>query len=738
MPQYLENNVIRVGDDGIFFLNSGSAPEPTGSNPATYQTSSLFFSLTGNIFHTPIDIDELKREGTYYPYIKFPINSTNNVYIRYITGSHLKSNHNIRGVDGISSSFSQLYYTGSDVTELRPLYYDVELSKGDNNETVTQKTYNALLARPIPFFSASYNGNNNIIFYYVMSGEKPIPTIPTSSDYNSSNLFVYENTLGSGSEGFIPQLNIPFSSASFRIHREGTGPKSDTIQFTVGSSSFGGTEDRVPYYISGSGEIGINTTSPKNKFDIKADTFKIRSEDGKREIEFADEGKLKTRKFANVGEGGDLEITGSELVLSYSPGTFETPVKARVGDIMGTIRWEDESYAVSVLRAAATPMQIEGKIVASGPAGVAGDLVFKLANPDVLDVGPVQIARLKSSGLDITGSFSASGNISASKFYGDGSGLTNVSTTINSGVISSSQHIFTAVTSSGNISSSGTIIANKLEADQLISHVGDANTGLQFSSDRVDIEGNNVTLANFSTTRIEFHKPITSSHNITLQGDLSASGDGYFGNEFYINNTRTIYRTSTDNFIGSEDRRFSTIGTTIKLNAPVTASGNISSSFTSTGSFGTVKVTNSLSSRQSFGISRLESFVLVCSDETSNLTTGIKKYSFQMPYRFTITKIKATVSTPPTGVGSNIAVDVDKSGNSLFSDGGGDVPTLIISPGATSATIESPQFDIGSGTITEVGIAEDEIVTVDIDAVGSSTAGKGLKVILIGYQTNPE
>ena len=714
---YLPDNVIRIGDEGIFFLNSGSSAEPTGSNPATGQTSSLNLNLTGDIFHTPADIDELTTDGIQYPYIKFPINSINNLYIRYITGSHLKSNFNAKDVSNISSSFQILYYTGSDESEARPIYHDIEIFKGENAAAVAKRTYDNLLARPIAHFSASYDGNTNIIFYYTMTGEKPIPTVPTASLYGSMNLFVYENTLGSGSEGFIPTYNIPYTSASFRIEREGTGSLSSTIRFSVGSGSFGGTEDRIPYYISGSGQIGVNTSSPKNKFDIKADTFKIRSDDGKREIEFAEEGKLKTRKFADVGEGGDLEITGSEVVLSYSPGTFESPVKARVGDIMGTIRWEDESYAASILRAAATPMQIEGKIIASGDAGIAGDLIFKLASPDALDVGPIQVMRIKSAGLDLTGSFSASGNISASRFYGDGSGLTNVSTDVPSGTYSSSLQTLGNITSSGTISSSGTIVANKIESDQLFSHVGDANTGIQLGSDTVVIEGNDVIISKFTTTRINLNKPITASGDISASGTITAEG-----------------------FVASGDSTFGAITSTNYNNVVatnITASGNISSSFRSTGSFGITKVTDTLGSRQSFGISRLENFILVCSDETSNLTTGTTKYSFQMPYAFTLTKVKATVNTAPTGVGSNVIVDVNNAGNSIFDDGGGDVPTLVIPPGNTKATINNPQFDIGGGGITTINIVEDAIITIDIDAIGSTNTGKGLKVTLIGYQTNP-
>ena len=78
------------------------------------------------------------------------------------------------------------------------------------------------------------------------------------------------------------------------------------------------------------------------------------------------------------------------------------------------------------------------------------------------------------------------------------------------------------ITASGNISASGTIVANKIESDNLFSHVGDANTGLEFASDTVHIQGNNVIAASFKSTEIELNLPITT--NITSSGNISSSG----------------------------------------------------------------------------------------------------------------------------------------------------------------------------------------------------------------------
>lgn len=58
------------------------------------------------------------------------------------------------------------------------------------------------------------------------------------------------------------------------------------------------------------------------------------------------------------------------------------------------------------------------------------------------------------------------------------------------------------VTASGHISASGTIIANKLESANLVSHLGDANTGIAFGTDTVVIESNDIDLGSFSTAGV--------------------------------------------------------------------------------------------------------------------------------------------------------------------------------------------------------------------------------------------
>ena len=79
------------------------------------------------------------------------------------------------------------------------------------------------------------------------------------------------------------------------------------------------------------------------------------------------------------------------------------------------------------------------------------------------------------------------------------------------------------ITASGNISASGTIVANKIESDRLFSHVGDANTGIQLGSDTVNIEANDVIIGKFTSNKIELNQPVTASGNISSSGDVYAS-----------------------------------------------------------------------------------------------------------------------------------------------------------------------------------------------------------------------
>ena len=160
-----------------------------------------------------------------------------------------------------------------------------------------------------------------------------------------------------------------------------------------------GNNTNAAFYFSGSGEIGFGTDNPKTGFDVKVDTFKIRSRDGKKETEFRD-GRFVSKKFRGRTEG--LETTGSQLVLAYTPGTFLEPTTASRGDILGSVTWEDLSIGN---RDDATALRIQGKVDAVHNLGNAIKGSFRFQIGDSQPGQPInEIAILDLTGFYISGS----------------------------------------------------------------------------------------------------------------------------------------------------------------------------------------------------------------------------------------------------------------------------------------------------------------------------------------------
>lgn len=114
-----------------------------------------------------------------------------------------------------------------------------------------------------------------------------------------------------------------------------------------------------------------------------------------------------------------------------------------------------------------------------------------------------------------------------------------------------------------------------------------------------------------------------------------------------------------------------------------------------------------------------DDFVIACSDETTPLTTGAAKATFRMPFAMTLSQVRASVSTAPTG--SSLTVDINDSGVTILST------KLTIDAGEeTSVTAAIP------AVISDTSLANDAEITIDIDTVGSTVAGAGLKVAFKG------
>ena len=116
--------------------------------------------------------------------------------------------------------------------------------------------------------------------------------------------------------------------------------------------------------------------------------------------------------------------------------------------------------------------------------------------------------------------------------------------------------------------------------------------------------------------------------------------------------------------------------------------------------------------------SRIEIGV-ACSDETTDLTTGTAKATFRMPCAMTLEEVRASVTTAPTG--STLTVDINEGGTTVLST------KLTIDAGEKTSTTAAT-----AAVISDTALADDAEITIDIDQIGSTVAGAGLKVWLIG------
>lgn len=117
-----------------------------------------------------------------------------------------------------------------------------------------------------------------------------------------------------------------------------------------------------------------------------------------------------------------------------------------------------------------------------------------------------------------------------------------------------------------------------------------------------------------------------------------------------------------------------------------------------------------------------ECFIIAVGDEETAITTGTAKVVFRMPYAFTLTAVRASLS--------------------VASSGG--IPTIDINEGDSATTILSTKLTIDANektsttaataaVISDASLADDAQISIDIDVAGTGAAG--LKVYLIGAKT---
>lgn len=112
-----------------------------------------------------------------------------------------------------------------------------------------------------------------------------------------------------------------------------------------------------------------------------------------------------------------------------------------------------------------------------------------------------------------------------------------------------------------------------------------------------------------------------------------------------------------------------------------------------------------------------DGFMVAVSDETTAISTGTAKITFRATNALTLTEVRASLNVASTS--GPVTVDINVNGSTILS-----TKLTIDQDEKTSVTAATP------AVISSVDIADDDEITIDIDAAG--TGAKGLKVALIG------
>ena len=116
---------------------------------------------------------------------------------------------------------------------------------------------------------------------------------------------------------------------------------------------------------------------------------------------------------------------------------------------------------------------------------------------------------------------------------------------------------------------------------------------------------------------------------------------------------------------------------------------------------------------------KTESFCVAASDETTSITTGTAKVTFRMPYAFTVTAVRGSLSgASSSGIPT---FDINEGGVTILST----KLTIDVSE-LTSVTAAVPVV------ISDASLADDASMTIDFDVAGTTT--KGVKACIVGHQ----
>ena len=276
----------------------------------------------------------------------------------------------------------------------------------------------------------------------------------------------------------------------------------------------------------------------------------------------------------------------------------------------------------------------------------------------------------------------------------------------------------------GNILATGTVLGSNLSGtntgDQDLSgYLTSSSTQSKYlRSDADDSMSGILTIDNdfIVTNSTDYLLHVDSSAYKVTIGDIDAASYGNYyeingntGNSTWITNGTTQMTLSS---VGVLD-----VASNVQASSFIKDGGTSSQFLKADGSVDSNTYVSAGNYRKYYEIRYLEHIAL--SDETTALTTGTSKVTFRAPESIVVTGFRITCGTAPSG--SVITVDVNVGGTSIL-------PTkLTIDAGEKTSYTAATAMQFSG---TSHSIANDAEITVDIDGVGSSAAGAGLKLIM--------
>ena len=117
---------------------------------------------------------------------------------------------------------------------------------------------------------------------------------------------------------------------------------------------------------------------------------------------------------------------------------------------------------------------------------------------------------------------------------------------------------------------------------------------------------------------------------------------------------------------------------------------------------------------------RTTSFVCACSDETTAIDSTGTKLTFYMPYAYTVSEVRASLTT--TSSSGTPTIDISEDGTTILST------KITIDSGDLISTDSTTQ-----PVLSDTALADKSKITIDVDVTG--TDATGLIVYIIGYKT---